>query len=102
MTSTTPLSYRIDSNIKNEAESILSDLGLSPTSAIQMFYKQIIINKGLPFEAKLSNYSKPISIGSLSEEELIELLDNSFSEFEKGRKFTSDEAKLILKKKLGF
>lgn len=42
MTNTTPVYARIDTDLKNSAEEILSQLGISPSSAIQMFYNQII------------------------------------------------------------
>lgn len=44
---------RIEPQLKHDAEEILEKLGLSQTEAIRIFYKQIIINKGLPFEVKI-------------------------------------------------
>lgn len=46
---------RIEPDIKKQAETILAALGLSPSNAINMFYKQIIIQNGIPFELKLPN-----------------------------------------------
>ena len=43
---------RIEPNVKEKAESILSTLGIPASSAINMFYKQIILQRGLPFEVK--------------------------------------------------
>jgi len=40
---------RIQPEIKEQAESILHRLGLSPTEAIRMFYTQIALRNGLPF-----------------------------------------------------
>lgn len=100
--STTQLSYRIDSNIKNEAEEILNDLGLSPTSAIQMFYKQVIINQGLPFSPTLNRYPKPAAIGSLTKEELIKELEIGCEQIENGETYTLEEAEMILKERLGY
>ena len=55
---TANLYARIEPDIKNQAESILSALGISVSNAINMFYKQIILQRGLPFEVKLPA-SKP-------------------------------------------
>lgn len=44
---------RIEPDVKEKAESILSALGIPVSSAINMFYKQIILQRGLPFEVKL-------------------------------------------------
>ena len=52
---------RIDTNLKDNAESILSQLGITPSSAIQMLYSQIVLKKGMPFELKLP-FSKPLAV----------------------------------------
>ncbi len=44
---------RINLEKKNVAERILAELGLTPSSAIDMFYSSIIINRGLPFDVRL-------------------------------------------------
>ena len=53
MANTSVVYARIDSDLKNHAEGILSQLGISPSSAIQMLYSQIVLTKGMPFELKL-------------------------------------------------
>jgi DNA-damage-inducible protein J len=46
---------RISPDIKERAESILNQLGLSPTEAIRMFYTQITLRNGLPFDVVIPN-----------------------------------------------
>jgi len=46
---------RINPEIKERAEAILNQLGLSPTEAIRMFYTQIALRNGLPFEVRIPN-----------------------------------------------
>jgi DNA-damage-inducible protein J len=46
---------RIEPDLKQMAEIILEKLGLNQTEAIRMFYKQIVLNKGLPFKVELPN-----------------------------------------------
>ena len=46
---------RLTPEVKKEAESILKDLGISISSAYEMFYKQIIAHRGLPFEMRIPN-----------------------------------------------
>ena len=48
MANTTAVYARIDTTLKENAESILSQLGISPSSAIQMLYSQIVLTKGIP------------------------------------------------------
>ena len=46
---------RIQPEIKEQAEGILQRLGLSPTEAIRMFYTQITLRNGLPFDVSIPN-----------------------------------------------
>jgi DNA-damage-inducible protein J len=46
---------RIQPDIKEQAEGILQRLGLSPTEAIRMFYTQITLRNGLPFDVAIPN-----------------------------------------------
>lgn len=45
---------RIEPDVKEQAEKILQELGLNASSAINMFYKQIVLRQGLPFEIRLA------------------------------------------------
>ena len=53
MANTSAVYARIDSNLKESAESILQQLGISPSSAIQMLYSQIVLTRGLPLDLRL-------------------------------------------------
>jgi len=50
MAKTANLYTRIDPELKEQAEHILNSLGLPPSSAITMFYKQVVLQQGLPFD----------------------------------------------------
>ena len=43
------VNVRMDSEIKHQAEEIFDKLGLTPTVAIGLFYRQVILHKGIPF-----------------------------------------------------
>ena len=49
------INARIEPALKYQAEAILHNVGLSTAEAIRIFYTQICLNKGLPFEVKLPN-----------------------------------------------
>ena len=53
MANTSAVYARIDTELKENAEGILSQLGISPSSAIQMLYSQIVLKKGMPFDLRL-------------------------------------------------
>jgi DNA-damage-inducible protein J len=46
---------RVEPALKHEAEEVFAALGLSPTEAITLFYKQVSLQHGLPFEVKIPN-----------------------------------------------
>ena len=55
MTKSAMIRARMDPNLKEEVERILQELGLSATQAITLFYQQVRLSKGLPFEVRLPN-----------------------------------------------
>lgn len=52
--SKTTINIRIDSSLKNEAEFIINSLGLSTSTAIVLFFKALVREKGLPFDVKMA------------------------------------------------
>lgn len=44
---------RIDPKLKAAAEAVFSKLELTATDAINLFYRQVVIQKGLPFAVKI-------------------------------------------------
>lgn len=46
---------RITPELKYTAEKIFKKLGLSVTEAISLFYSQVTMNKGIPFEVNIPN-----------------------------------------------
>ncbi len=46
---------RVEPILKHNAEEIFQQLGLNPTEAITLFYKQVEVQKGLPFTITLPN-----------------------------------------------
>jgi DNA-damage-inducible protein J len=49
------VNVRIDSDIKERAVKIFALLGLDQTTAIDMFYRQVISERGLPFQPKINS-----------------------------------------------
>jgi len=55
MSKSATIRARIEPSLKKEAESLLSKMGLSATQAITIFYRQIKMRKGLPFNIVIPN-----------------------------------------------
>lgn len=47
------LNVRIDAETKAQAEAVLTKLGLAPSDAIRMLYRQLIMRQGLPFVPRI-------------------------------------------------
>ena len=55
MSKTATVRARIEPRLKKEAEHVLEDLGLSAAQAINLFYRQVTLRKGLPFDVVIPN-----------------------------------------------
>ncbi len=47
------VAVRLDADLKDEVGEIFLDLGLTTSQATVLFYKQVLLHKGLPFELRL-------------------------------------------------
>ena len=75
---------RIEPEVKEQAEGILAALGIPASSAINMFYKQIILNRGLPFDVKIPTV-RPIDISNCGVEALDAELEKGYEDMVAGR-----------------
>lgn len=55
MHKTAIINARIEPRLKTQAEGILLRVGLTSAEAIRLFYMQICLTKGLPFDVKIPN-----------------------------------------------
>ncbi|MCD8040100.1 MAG: type II toxin-antitoxin system RelB/DinJ family antitoxin [Clostridia bacterium] len=90
MANTTTLHVRIDSNLKQSAEEIFEQLGITSAEAIKLFYKQVELNGGIPFDVKI-----PSAI--LTEKRLLSELESGENSAKKDGWLSIEESK----KKLG-
>ena len=75
-------------------------LGISPSSAIKMFYSQIVLKKGMPFELKLPS-SKPLAVGAMTREQLDAELQKGVNSIKAGKVYSADEVDAALAKEFG-
>ena len=94
MANTSAVYARIDTELKESAESILQQLGISPSSAIQMFYKQIVLTRSMPLNLQLPP-QRPTAIGGMTREELDKELLLGMESVKSGRTCTLDEVDAI-------
>jgi len=55
MSKTEMIRARMEPELKEEAEAVFDALCLTPTEAITLFYRQVAMHRGLPFELRVPN-----------------------------------------------
>jgi DNA-damage-inducible protein J len=55
MSKTATIRTRIEPGLKNEVENILAQLGLTASETVQLLYRQIQLQRGLPFDVRIPN-----------------------------------------------
>lgn len=100
MAKTANLYARIEPQVKEQAEAILTELGIPASNAITMFYKQIILQRGIPFEMKLPS-AKPVDISTLSREQLDAELQKGYDDMLTGGAKPADQVFEAIQKDYG-
>lgn len=90
MSRTSNIFVRVEPNVKEQAEEILGRLGIPMSNAIGIFLRQVILQRGIPFEIKIHS-PKPLSIGELNESEINLELQKGIDDIKNNRIFTADE-----------
>ena len=55
MPKTVTVQARMEPSLKRQADEIMTSLGINATTAITMFYKQMVLQRGMPLELKVPN-----------------------------------------------
>nr|WP_326184423.1 type II toxin-antitoxin system RelB/DinJ family antitoxin [uncultured Oscillibacter sp.] len=100
MAATSSVSVRMDTTLKENAEQILNELGISASGAVQMFYRQIVLRRGLPFELTLPQ-AKPTAIGGMSREELDMELQKGMASLKAGQRVSAADVDRELAEEFG-
>lgn len=95
MSETAAVYVKVNASDKKMAEMIMHTLGVTPSSLIQMLYKQVILKRAIPFDVSLPN--KPIATGGMTEEEIAKLVQEGL-ESAKERTYTVEEMDALLRK----
>lgn len=69
---------RVEPEVKEQAESIMSKLGIPASVVINMLYKQIIMTKGIPFPLSLPK--EPTTLDSMATEEFNTIMETGLSQ----------------------
>ena len=67
---------RLEPAAKRKAEGVLRQLGMTPTEAIRLFYRQISLRGGLPFAVQIPNKATKEALRKSRAGEEIERFEN--------------------------
>ncbi|KLU59357.1 RelB antitoxin [Peptococcaceae bacterium CEB3] len=84
MAKSSNLYVRIEPDVKEQAEKVFDSLGISMSSAIGLFLKQVVINRAIPFELRLAP-AKIKSVDSMTESEFNAELGSGYSDYLVGK-----------------
>ncbi|MDW7658129.1 MAG: type II toxin-antitoxin system RelB/DinJ family antitoxin [Bacillota bacterium] len=90
MARTSNIFARIDPEIKEQAEQVLEQLGIPMSNAIGLFLRQVVMQRGIPFEMKLPQ-TNPLAFGSLSEEQFNAELEKGLADLASGRVISAED-----------
>ena len=77
MSKSSSISARIDPKIKQRAEQIFQQLGLTASQAITLFYRQVEMRQGLPFPVEIPNETTLKALEEAQEKENLPRFDSS-------------------------
>ena len=100
MANTAPVYARIETGLKENAEGILAQLGISPSEAIKMLYSQIVLVKGMPFQSKLPEINH-FSAQGITKAEFDAELQKGVDSIKNGRTHSVEDVDLMLAEKFG-
>jgi DNA-damage-inducible protein J len=84
MARTSNIFARVEPEIKEQAELVLEQLGIPMSNAIGLFLRQVVLQRGIPFELKLPQ-SKPLSVGTLTEEQFNAEIEKGLADLTAGK-----------------
>jgi DNA-damage-inducible protein J len=100
MSKSTNLYIRVEPDDKENAETILAQLGIPMSNAVGMFLKQVILHRGMPFSVTLP-MRQPLDISMLSDEEFHSELEKGYADAIEGNVVSAKKALTSLRGELG-
>ncbi len=89
MARTSSVFARVEPEIKEQAEHVLEQLGIPMSNAIGLFLRQVVLQRGIPFDVKLPQ-NKPLSLRNLSEEHFNTEIEKGLVDLTAGRVASAD------------
>ena len=98
---TANINVRVDRDIKEKSEGILSEMGMSMSTAINSFLRQIIAERSLPYRPSAKRAKVTTMDDFASREEFIDYLNEGIAEVKAGNVTPKDEVMRELEEEFG-
>ena len=83
---------RVEPELKNQAEQVLSRLGMPMANAINLFLHQVVLHKGLPFDVKIPQ-RVPLDYSVLSQEQFDAEIEKGISSLNAGKTVSAKQVR---------
>ena len=100
MARTANIFVRVEPKIKEPAEEVLEQLGIPMSNAVGLFLRQVVLQRGIPFEMKLPQ-NKPLSVEQLSEERFNAEIEKGMADFKIGKVISAEQVSDRMSKNYG-
>jgi addiction module RelB/DinJ family antitoxin len=97
MAKSTGVYTRVEPIIKEQAEQVLSNLGIPMANAINLFLHQVVLRKGIPFDVRLPQ-NTPLNYSILSAEQFDTEIKKGMDSMVKGRVVSSAQVREQMKR----
>ena len=92
MEKTATLNLRVNPTVKEQAEIVLSRLGVPMSTAINMYLNQISLTGGIPFAVTLPKAPEDINADVMTDEEIHTKLQSGYDDVKAGKVKKAAEA----------
>ncbi|ADU27316.1 type II toxin-antitoxin system RelB/DinJ family antitoxin [Ethanoligenens harbinense] len=100
MARTSNIFARVEPEVKEQAEKVLNQLGIPMSNAIGLFLRQVVLQRGIPFDMKLPS-NQPLAIGSLSDEQFNAEIEKGFRNLAAGNVVPAERLAEDLRREYG-
>ena len=100
MARTSNVFARVEPEIKEQAERVLDQLGIPMSNAVAMFLRQVVLQRGIPFEMKLPKEAPP-AYASLIKEQFDAEIKKGMEDIQEGRVYSADVVEAEMKRDYG-
>jgi len=91
---------RVEPEIKEQAEQVLSKLGIPVANAVNLFLYQVVLQKGIPFDVKLPQ-TMPLDYSALAPDQFDAEIQKGLASLAEGRMVPAKQVREDMRRQYG-